>query len=78
MKLKMEYIAETSIGSTTIGDVGNIIAGGAGKSIVETTVLLLFLNETFSIPTVKALLAMLSKYWHGSNQLQHPGVPTIS
>ena len=49
-------------GSTTIGDVGNSIAGVAGKSIVETTVLLLFLNETFSIPTVKALYAMLSKY----------------
>ena len=37
MKLKMEYIAETSIGSTTIGDVGNSIAGVAGKSIIEAT-----------------------------------------
>ena len=59
-----EIVAENSTrtGSTTIGDVGNSIAGVAGKSIVETTVLLLFLNEKFSIPTVKALLAMLSKY----------------
>ena len=32
-----------------------LVAGVAGKSIVETTVLLLFLNEAFSIPTVKAL-----------------------
>ena len=33
-----EIVAETSTGSTSIiGDVGNIIAGVAGKSIIEAT-----------------------------------------
>ena len=59
-----EIVAETSTAPVALLLVMLVIlvADVAGKSIIETTVLLLFLNEKFSIPTVKVLYAMLSKY----------------
>jgi hypothetical protein len=59
-EIETEIVAETSTAPVALLLVILVMVWLAKASL--KLLLLLFLNETFSIPTVKALLAMLSKY----------------